>query len=278
MDGPNQNLKDFRRYQNLTSTGLVLQGAQAEIKLRATGRPKHPVWDFFDDLGRDSRSHRHIARCKYCHAEWQSARVFQLKTHVMVMCEKMDPALRQNFIEHENATKALDKDDEDAYLGPEATEKNTPAKTPSNKKRKVSLGIASMPMPSVGSADEVHELLLRWLITSHTSFEVIDNPYFSKALRSLNSSFISPSQEILLGPLLQREHRLVTARLGHMLSQEHRLSLGLEGWMEPDSTYICAISILFNCKLAFWKMVAVPSCTNTAQVLAGILIVSACYR
>lgn len=237
-----------------------------------SGRPKALVWEFFDDLGRDHRSHRHVARCRFCQYEWPSARVSQLKNHVLVACKKIDPMLRAQYLEGESAMSALEGMNANKANGRGAAaggglggveESNnkalplteggplplTPA-TKINGKRKL-----DQIAPSAVAAEEVHVLLLKWLLTSALPFHVIDNPFFAKALRSLNPSYLCPSSVIMAGPFLQREHQLLQHYARQLIVQQDCFSLGLDGWYELDGRFVLAVYLLFKEKRSIlWKI------------------------
>lgn len=207
---------------------------------KATGRPKTPVWEYFEDLGRDVRSHRHVAKCKYCDAEWPSARVAQLKTHVLSGCKKIDPLQRSIFLEQENALAALE--------GNEAQvdgSKDT-AVTPKAQKRKLESS-------SVTVMEDVHTMLLRWLITAGLPLETIESHHLGRALRMLNSSYICPTAGMLAGPLLSREHRLLRGHLTQVILQESFVSLGVDSWAERGGCVVAVHLLLRDKRAVFWK-------------------------
>eukprot|EP01039_Chlorochromonas_danica_P001246 gene1246-1358_t len=244
-----------------------------------SGRPKALVWEFFDDLGRDHRSHRHVARCRFCQYEWPSARVSQLKNHVLVGCKKIDPMLRAQYLEGESAMTALEGMNVNKANGrgvslagvvgggvggvEESINKALPLTegsggplplTPATKingKRKL-----DQITPPAVAAEEVHVLLLKWLLTSALPFHVIDNPFFAKALRSLNPSYLCPSSLIMAGPFLQREHQLLQHYARQLIVQQDCFSLGLDGWYELDGRFVMAVYLLFKEKRSIlWKIV-----------------------
>lgn len=229
---------------------------EASSRMRS-GRPKASVWEHFDDLGRDHRSHRHVARCKYCQDQWPSARVSQLKNHVLSGCKNIDAVTRAHFLEMETAMSALEsmsakaKAFEEGRLGEDGEAK-------SSHKRKLDSSAQSS-----GNADDVHTLLLRWLVHSGLPFETLENPFFQKALRILNSSYLCPSSIMLSSLLLDREHRLLLTHLTHQLSMEDCFSLGLDGILSADSTYILTARIILrDRRTIFWKAVEI-SVTDT---------------
>ncbi|CAB4416073.1 unnamed protein product [Rhizophagus irregularis] len=117
-------------------------------------------------------------------------------------------------------------------------------KSKSSKKRKYSEGQSNM--DDYHDSTELNEqrctrinrALVKFFIACGIAFRVVEHPFFINFIKELNAGYNTPTREVLVNQLLERELAQVNFKVNSELEKETNLTLAFDGW---TSEYLCTV-------------------------------------
>ncbi|GBC39627.2 ribonuclease H-like domain-containing protein [Rhizophagus irregularis DAOM 181602=DAOM 197198] len=109
-------------------------------------------------------------------------------------------------------------------------------KSKSSKKRKYSEGQSNM--DDYHDSTELNEqrctrinrALVKFFIACGIAFRVVEHPFFINFIKELNAGYNTPTREVLVNQLLERELAQVNFKVNSELEKETNLTLAFDGW------------------------------------------------
>eukprot|EP01031_Cornospumella_fuschlensis_P027377 gene27377-33067_t len=237
-----------------TSSLIDIEQSLSALKGK-TGRPRSVIWKHFDDIGRDPKSHRHIAKCKACGQTFPCARLNQLRQHLLANCRQVDSKVRSEYLESEQALMALE--------GLQPTLPST------NKKRRLTESVDSQGSvtTSLVSAEEVNGHMLNWLVQSDLSLGTASTHSFLRFIGSLNANYPAPSVSVL-EDMMDKQARRLRGVVDRHLDNCDWFSIGLDGFTHQDTNYVCVVYvILADTSVHVYTIIVLPQDSHIIDLL-----------
>jgi hypothetical protein len=175
------------------------------------GRPPNSIWEDINK-GEAVGSGKFAASCKYCKNTWSRGEVSKLEEHLSNHCPDAPAAVVRRYM-----TKVMERQD----------------KSKSSKKRKNSEGQSIM--DDYHDSTELNEqrctrinrALVKFFIACGIAFRIVEHPFFIHFVKELNAGYNTPTREVLVNQLLERELAHVNFKVNSELEKETNLTLGL---------------------------------------------------
>jgi hypothetical protein len=175
------------------------------------GRPPNSIWEDINK-GEAVGSGKFAASCKYCKNTWSCDEVSKLEEHLSNHCPDAPAAVVRRYM-----TKVMERQD----------------KSKSSKKRKYSEGQSNM--DDYHDSTELNEqrctrinrALVKFFIACGIAFRIVEHPFFINFIKELNAGYNTPTREVLVNQLLERELAQVNFKVNSELEKETNLTLGL---------------------------------------------------
>ena len=226
-------------------------------EINRTMRPQlHSCWDkncFMISKVFKTTTRRNYAFCKYCQ-EVMEGRPTELYKHIAA-CSKVLGTIKVQYMLDNNKLIS----DDDACLSTTTQPCTTGIEQTPSSVESVSTNVKSMyPVPSMQTSLSgyvrtytkeliltLHILLLKAIITSATSFSILDNPYFIEYQRTLagNKAYPIPSYYYLIQDLLPQLYAEVILRHEKVKKIVRDFTLSIDG-VTDESGKIGAIIIV----------------------------------
>ncbi|GBC13550.1 ribonuclease H-like domain-containing protein [Rhizophagus irregularis DAOM 181602=DAOM 197198] len=178
------------------------------------GRSPNSIWEDINK-GEAVGSGKFAASCKYCKNTWSRDEVSKLEEHLSNHCPDTPAAVIRRYM-----TKVMERQD----------------KSKSSKKRKYSEGQSNM--DDYHDSTELNEqrctrinrVLVKFFIACRIAFRVVEHPFFINFIKELNAGYNTPTKEVLVNQLLERELAQVNFKVNSELEKETNLTLAFDGW------------------------------------------------
>jgi hypothetical protein len=175
------------------------------------GRPPNSIWEDINK-GEAVGSGKFAASCKYCKNTWSRSKVSKLEEHLSNYCSDAPAAVVRRYM-----TKVMERQD----------------KSKSSKKRKNSEGQSIM--DDYHDSTELNEQRCTWInralvkffIVCRIAFRIVEHPFFIHFVKELNAGYNTPTREVLVNQLLERELAHVNFKVNSELEKETNLTLSL---------------------------------------------------
>ncbi|GET54650.1 ribonuclease H-like domain-containing protein [Rhizophagus irregularis DAOM 181602=DAOM 197198] len=159
-------------------------------KKNREGQPPNSIWKDINK-GEAVGSGKFAASCKYCKNTWSRGEVSKLEEHLSNYCPDAPAAVVRKYM-----TKVMERQD----------------KSKSSKKRKYSEG------------------QIKFFIACGIAFRIVKHLFFINFIKELNVGYNTPTREVLVNQLLERELAQVNFKVNSELEKETNLTLVFDGW------------------------------------------------
>ena len=197
------------------------------------------VWNHFNiESARDPKTHRRNASCKYCDQKFPSARLSELKKHLILRCERISPNFRTEII-NELMEQSTFENEPSVYT---PYDHSLPVKRKFNGSEMQAFStIPHNPFHENHLKQDIDNTILQWFATSKIPLEAIDNPYATRLFALLRQDYEKPTSYLLKkyvndqinsedGNRLQFQHHDAVVGLNdHIQLREFQESFGLLG-------------------------------------------------
>jgi|tagenome__1003787_1003787.scaffolds.fasta_scaffold20710660_1 hypothetical protein len=204
-------------------------------KKHAGGRPKDPVWDYFDCIDTKHPGH-YAATCKGCNHKYKMGSVNKLQIHLARECKHVDEEVKMKYMRI-----LAEKDGLDDSLEIEVFQANTNQGT---KGRLTNFWDKNEELPAERIA-LIDRSILKAFVVCGLPFHIIENPYFINMIKNLRSNYNPPTREILSNKLLPEETIRVELKIKNSLEQSNNLTLGIIKIIFLFNYYVYTILIFF---------------------------------
>ncbi|EXX50865.1 hypothetical protein RirG_266810 [Rhizophagus irregularis DAOM 197198w] len=151
-------------------------------------------------------------------------------------------------------------------------------KSKSSKKRKYSEGQSNM--------DDYHDLtelneqrckrtnraLVKFFIACGIAFRIVEHPFFINFIKELNAGYNTPTREVLVNQLLERELAQVNFKVNSELEKEMNLMLAFDGWMSGTHRSIWNFIVMISLRKEYlYQLFDLSKNSHTAEYLVTVI-------
>ena len=177
------------------------------------GRPKKPIWKFFEQGEEIDKGH-YAATCLACKHTFRPGKTTTMEKHIISNCQKVDHSIRQavlhmvetremNEISLSSGVKRQNSDDQ-------TTLENFYENSDLSKERKENIDIA----------------LIKAFVCCGLSWRLVEHPFIIELFKQLRSNYDLPDRKTLAETMLTQEVLWVSVKLYRLLDGESNLILG----------------------------------------------------
>jgi len=195
---------------------------------------------------RKDQSRRRQAKCTYCQKVFTQAKPTQLFSHIKNSCPTISSAEKTAYIQDvlkaegpTSSTRAETSDNEEDYrcISVSIPPSNSSSQTPS-----VQPYFREMTNEKVS---QLHELLLKSLLSSNIPLAFLENPYFQQYQSELvRSPYKLPRRVQMIEKILPMVHARHEVEIYEVLKEQKQLTLSLDGWTDNSGNSIYALMAL----------------------------------
>ncbi|EXX66887.1 ribonuclease H-like domain-containing protein [Rhizophagus irregularis DAOM 181602=DAOM 197198] len=153
------------------------------------GQPPNSIWEDINK-GEAVGSGKFAASCKYCKNTWSRDKVSKLEEHLSNHCPDAPVAVVRRYM-----TKVMEQQ----------------VKSKSSKKKKYSEG------------------QIKFFIACGIVFRIVEHLFFINFIKELNVRYNTPTREVLVNQLLERELAQVNFKVNSEFEKETNLTLAFDG-------------------------------------------------
>lgn len=198
------------------------------------------------DLRRDS-SNRRQAKCTHCLLVFDNGKPAELFKHVINSCKKITPKAKSSYILQ---VPQCSKDDSAKQVQPETSTTTAPpivVNIPSSQSMHHFSGF------SKPKTDELHEVLLKALITGNIPFRFLHNHYFRLYQEMLaRATYQLPTRQKMTSTILPYLHANYQLQAAQVFKKETSLTLSLDGWTDCSRNSVYAVMLLRGTAIKFY--------------------------
>ncbi|GBC42690.2 ribonuclease H-like domain-containing protein [Rhizophagus irregularis DAOM 181602=DAOM 197198] len=200
------------------------------------GQPPNSIWEDINK-GEAVGSGKFAASCKYCKNTWSRGEVSKLEEHLSNHCPDAPAAVVRRYM-----IKVIERQD----------------KFKSSKKRKYSEGQSNM--------DDYHDS------TELNEQRLVEHPLFINFIKELNAGYNTPTREVLVNQLLERELAQVNFKVNSELEKETNLTLAFDGWTSGTHRSIWNFIVMTpSCKEYLYQLSDLSENSHTAEYLVTVI-------
>ncbi|GET55701.1 ribonuclease H-like domain-containing protein [Rhizophagus irregularis DAOM 181602=DAOM 197198] len=220
------------------------------------GRPPNSIWEDINK-GEAVGSGKFAASCKYCKNTWSRGEVSKLEEHLSNHCPDAPAAVVRRYM-----TKVMERQD----------------KSKSSKKRKYSKGQSNM--DDYYDSTELNEqrctrincALVKFFIACGIAFRVVEHPFFINFIKELNAGYNTPTREVLVNQLLERELAQVNFKVNSELEKETNLTLAFDGWTSGTHRSIWNFIVMTPSRKEYlYQLSDLSENSHTAEYLVTVI-------
>ncbi|GBC52238.2 ribonuclease H-like domain-containing protein [Rhizophagus irregularis DAOM 181602=DAOM 197198] len=220
------------------------------------GRPPNSIWEDINK-GEAVGSGKFAASCKYCKNTWSRGEVSKLEEHLSNHCPDAPAAVVRRYM-----TKVMERQD----------------KSKSSKKRKYSEGQSNM--DDYHDSTELNEqrctrinrALVKFFIACGIAFRVVEHPFFINFIKELNAGYNTPTREVLVNQLLERELAQVNFKVNSELEKETNLKLAFDGWTSGTHRSIWNFIVMTPSRKEYlYQLSDLSENSHTAEYLVTVI-------
>ncbi|GBC53927.2 ribonuclease H-like domain-containing protein [Rhizophagus irregularis DAOM 181602=DAOM 197198] len=198
-----------------------------------------------------------FASCKYCKNTWSRGKVLKLEEHLSNHCPDAPAAVVRRYM-----TKVMERQD----------------KSKSSKKRKYSEGQSNM--DDYHDSTELNEqrctrinrALVKFFIACRIAFRVVEHPFFINFIKELNAGYNTPTREVLVNQLLERELAQVNFKVNSELEKEMNLTLAFDGWTSGTHRSIWNFIVMTSSRKEYlYQLSDLSENSHTAEYLVTVI-------
>ncbi|GBB96737.1 hypothetical protein RclHR1_28190002, partial [Rhizophagus clarus] len=226
-------------------------------KLKTGGRPKKPIWRFFEQGDEVDKRH-YIAMCLACNQTFQPGKTAIMEKHIINNCSKVDHLV----------CKAV------KYMVEMREESSnfTSTKRKGSQVEKNQTTLANFYENSeLGSERKgvIDVAFIKAFVCCDLPWHLIDHLFFIELLRQLWPNYNLPDRKTLINTLLTEEILQVSVKCYKLLDKEDYLTLALDGWTSPSGKSLWNFVIhLGNGKSLLWKIGDFSNESHTTKFFA----------
>ncbi|GET57735.1 ribonuclease H-like domain-containing protein [Rhizophagus irregularis DAOM 181602=DAOM 197198] len=211
-----------------------IEDSPIKIKNRG-GRPPNSIWE---DINKEEAvgSGKFAASCKYCKNTWSRGEVSKLEKHLSNHCPDAPAAVVRRYM-----AKVMERQD----------------KSKSSKKRKYSEGQSNM--------DDYHD-------STELNEQRLEHPFFINFIKELNAGYNTPTREVLVNQLLERELAQVNFKVNSELEKETNLTLAFDGWTSGTHRSIWNFIVMTPSRKEYlYQLSDLSENSHTAEYLVTVI-------